>query len=147
MIRKVAWGLYRGPRLRPEEYGYLKQLGVTVVVNLESDDIAATHDALECSDHNIKFLRFNMSEIWPTPADRLMRWVSVIEASRQAGEIIYVHCRRGIDRTGQLIAAWQIRYGGKSFEEAYQEEVSYGHPTIYNVLGWKYVLSKVRKAA
>ena len=37
--------------------------------------------------------------------------------------IIYVHCEAGFDRTGEVIAAYQLRFQGKSYHEAYQNAV------------------------
>lgn len=37
--------------------------------------------------------------------------------------IIYVHCEAGFDRTGEVIAAYQLRYQGKSYNQGYQNAV------------------------
>lgn len=37
--------------------------------------------------------------------------------------VIYVHCEAGFDRTGEVIAAYQLRHQGKSYHQAYQNAV------------------------
>lgn len=37
--------------------------------------------------------------------------------------IIYVHCEAGFDRTGEVIAAYQLRYQGNSYNQAYRNAV------------------------
>ncbi|MCY4418494.1 MAG: protein-tyrosine phosphatase family protein [Cytophagales bacterium] len=46
---------------------------------------------------------------------------SLLIQKTQNPRIIYIHCFRGIDRTGTMVAAYQMRYMGKSYEEARKE--------------------------
>ncbi len=143
MIRQVAPGIYRGPRLRPAEYRELQARGVRTVINLEDDEPSVEADRAECKSRGIIFINKPMSEWLPASAQRLSDAAMTIQAASGAHPAVYVHCRRGIDRTGQVIAAWRIRYGGWTFDQAYQEQISFGHPELYNLLGWRWTLSRI----
>ena len=78
-----------------------------------------------------------MSEISrPKPAD-LLRAVKIIED--QDARPIYVHCLHGRDRTGFVIAAYNIIHYGWTVDKAYQDAVDNGHNRwLYDfILGWK----------
>jgi protein-tyrosine phosphatase len=145
MIRKVTEGLYRGPRLLQEEYPQLKALGISTVFSLESDQDAIYLEGTLCDLNKINVRFRPMSEIWPASLEELTSIVVAIERARSQGIKVYVHCRRGIDRTGQVVAAWRIRYGLTTFDDAYAEQISFGHPELYNLVGWRWVLSRVKR--
>ncbi|WP_419533158.1 hypothetical protein [Endozoicomonas sp.] len=46
-----------------------------------------------------------------------------LDQDETATIILYVHCEAGFDRTGELIAAYQLRHQGKSYHQAYQNAV------------------------
>jgi protein tyrosine/serine phosphatase len=78
-----------------------------------------------------------MSEIFrPKPSD-LLEAVKIMEDERS--HPIYIHCLRGRDRTGFVIAAYRIIHQGWDPEKAYQEAVDSGHNRWFydSILGWK----------
>lgn len=142
MIRKVVDGIYRGPQLIGREYGELVKLGVKTVVNLDNRGTEAFADMEECRNRLIQFNWQPMSELWPCSVASLKRIARVVQ---DCSHPVYVHCRRGIDRTGQVIAAWKILYLGWEVDAAYEEQVRLGHPTFYNLFGWKFILNQLKE--
>lgn len=63
---------------------------------------------------------------WAEPADLLSRRLAAARAmlATRADRpvVLYGHCHCGCDRTGEFFAAWALRYGGRTFEEAMAED-------------------------
>jgi len=54
----------------------------------------------------------NMSQLLSTIKEK-------IDHKKDRPQIIYIHCQSGFDRTGEVIAAYQMRYSQCSYESAY----------------------------
>lgn len=137
---KVAEGLFRGPR--PDFFEVRDtSLGIGAIISLEEGpNVVLQKEKDYVESHGMTFINLPMSEtVAPTP-DYLRRIAAIIEANRP--QHVYVHCRRGIDRTGYAIAAWQILYSGWSFDRAYKGILAHGHSELYFV-SWKASLKEV----
>ena len=107
---RVAEGLLAGayPGSR-EAVEALEDVGVTVFVDLT--------DAVDPLDGYAHFLR-RSSRVWhPIPdfgvpeAAELTRILDDVDATRDAGGSVYVHCFGGVGRSGTVIACWLVRHG------------------------------------
>ncbi|MBI5885997.1 MAG: dual specificity protein phosphatase family protein [Deltaproteobacteria bacterium] len=139
---KVADGVYRGGRPRKAGVYELKRLGIKTIINLDADTaMQETDDARDerqwATEAGIKYIYVPMSPV-STPTTE-----SIDAALRQmldpANQPVFVHCYRGSDRTGTVIAAYRITDDGWDIERAYEEMKQYGH--AYKVLhNWKEAL-------
>jgi protein-tyrosine phosphatase len=101
---RIEEGLYLG--------GYVAEPppGVTAVLNLcEAEDPyqAAVHRWEPIQDSE------------PAPSlDWLRQQVDFIQAQRDAGRVVFVHCRNGVSRSGLVVVAYLMARRGCSREEA-----------------------------
>jgi protein-tyrosine phosphatase len=51
---------------------------------------------------------------------RALEWIAATE-----NQPVFVHCRRGRDRTGVVVAAWRMSREAWSLEQAYEEAKRY----------------------
>ena len=127
----VSEGIYRGPR---PDFDKLKEASISTIISLEDKADVVKNERAEAQKRGLTFINRPMSETEaPTPA-LLQNIVGEIEKYR-AGRI-YVHCRRGIDRTGYVIAAYRIINEHWSFDRAYDEVMAHGHSSFYYA-SWK----------
>jgi protein tyrosine/serine phosphatase len=106
-------------------------------LNLEDNSEAIQRESEVAKKLGMVVINIPMSGISrPAPAD-LLKAVKIIE--NQDTRPIYVHCLHGRDRTGFVIAAFEIVHNGWTVEEAYQEAVDKGHNRWFHdlILRWK----------
>jgi protein tyrosine phosphatase (PTP) superfamily phosphohydrolase (DUF442 family) len=111
---RVADGLYRGAQ--PDEAGMvkLKELGIKTVVNLRN----AHKDDEKIGSLGLKHVGIKVDTFTPK-AQQVAEFLRVACDPNNAP--VFVHCHRGIDRTGMMCAAYRIVACGWSKEEAIDE--------------------------
>ncbi|KAF0145561.1 MAG: hypothetical protein FD156_842 [Nitrospirae bacterium] len=122
----VSDGIYRGPRPNFDE---LKKVAIGTIISLEDNPAVVNAERITAAKMNIGFINCPMSETAPPSPDSLKNIVKEIGKYR-AGRV-YVHCRRGIDRTGYAIAAYRIIDERWNCDRAYEEVIAHGHSSIY----------------
>jgi len=115
----VDHALFRGGQPTPKGIQDLAGLGVKTVVNLrfEDDDMLELEQEL-VESMGMHWINMPMWALW-RPSDRQVReFVHIVKDPEQ--QPVFVHCRKGEDRTGVLVAIWRIMNGWTP-EEAYAE--------------------------
>ena len=128
--------LYRGAQPDVDGFRALRALGVSTVINLRSERDAIRWDeqrlveslgmryvSLPVKDGSI----FTPSRI--VPADVVRKFFAAVDA---ASGPVFVHCRRGADRTGTLVALYRIARNGWSNQRAYEEARAAGLRSWYS---------------
>lgn len=128
-FQRVTSDLYRGARPTETELGELAELGVGLIVNLENVDTVVKAEAEIADRLGIKFVHLPLS-VRETPMD--------IEIDRAVAEIgvrhsgkVFVHCQRGQDRTGLVVALYRTEIQGWRPKRAYLEMMKYGFSLKY----------------
>ena len=98
-------------------------MGIHRILNLQQHH----HDQDEIGDLPIKEYRVKMSVFTPKYDDL----VEAVKYIAQSDTPVLVHCMKGSDRTGTVVAAYRIAIHKWSREEAIKEMVEggYGHNT------------------
>ena len=136
---RVSDGVYRGPR---PDFNELRKLPIGTVFSLEDDLSAVGAERGKANKAGFVFVSWPMSESAAPSAQLLRRIVEDINGYKADG--VYVHCRRGIDRTGYVVAAYRMIAEGWSFERAYREVLAHGHSEFY-YSGWRASLEELDK--
>jgi uncharacterized protein (TIGR01244 family) len=138
-FNKVDEHLYRGAQ--PTEAGFkrLRELGVKTVINLRMEEDAVrtdekriveslgmTYISIPVEDGNF----FTRSRT--IPDDAIAHFFKVVDDSAQGP--VFVHCHRGADRTGALIAFYRIARQGWEAERAFNEAKDIGLRSWYKGL-------------
>ncbi len=102
----VSPGIYRGGRL--DEHGVLElhKLGVKTILNLENDDIAIALESKWAKAASIVQISSPMSGSW-TPNDAQVDRILAVLAD-PSKRPIYIHCMKGMDRTGVIVGLHRI---------------------------------------
>jgi len=124
---QVSPTLYRGGKPSEEGFGRLRALGVTTIIDLgcrfwETDTYR--HPTLRY--YNIPFYT------WTARDDQVVAFLRLASGEGP----VFVHCRRGADRTGFMVACYRVAVQGWSRESAIAEmtEGGFGFDRQYDNL-------------
>jgi protein tyrosine/serine phosphatase len=109
MNKLVDFGIYRGPApVTAEDWYYLNQLGIKYVLDLETgshffSDGSPLQETLTAEKFGIKVFAHPLGEIFPPTRQELSLALSVIDRFKP----ILIHCKKGVDRTGMVVAYYE----------------------------------------
>lgn len=116
--------LYRGGQPRAGGLRRLAALGVKTVVNLRDDDARASEEEREARSLGMRYFNVPLSRAHRPEAGQMDELFALIDAA--GNQPVFVHCKRGSDRTGALVAAYRITHEGWTAERALAEAERYG---------------------
>jgi tyrosine-protein phosphatase SIW14 len=123
-FQQVNDKLYRGGQPKPGGLQRLKQLGVKTVINLRDDDDRAGKEGVEAQSAGLRYFNIPLPG-FGQPADSAVdQALALIEAADN--QPVFVHCHRGADRTGVIIAIYRIEQDGWTSEQAKAEAKRFG---------------------
>ena len=138
-FHRVDDGLYRGAQ--PTEAGFrrLKELGVRTVVNLRMDaDAKRTNEKQIVESLGMRYIQLSVEDgnfftrSRTIPDTVIKQFFSVIGQSDHGP--VFVHCHRGADRTGAMVAFYRIARHGWDSERALKEARALGMRSWYRGL-------------
>ena len=129
-FHEVNSGLYRGGMPGEEGLGCLQKMGVKTIVNLRDDK--DERDIVE--KLGMRYAHIPLTASKGIPDSSIREFFKIV--SEPENRPVFVHCRRGADRTGTMIAFYRIAFEGWDRERAYREARDIG-------LSWWYF--KLRK--
>jgi len=103
---QAGTNVYRGAQPTKEGFRYLASIGVKIVIDLrEAGDRAKAEERI-VKDAGMAYVNVPMGRLLPPTEADLHKILPLLENS--TGAPVFVHCRRGADRTGAVIAAYHI---------------------------------------
>lgn len=119
--------LWVGCFVRPEDVQTLRQMGITSIVNLQSDyDLASYGISMKQLLHACALAEIELRRIPIPDYDRQALGVQLPQAVEDLSDVlvprwskVYVHCTAGINRGPTLAAAYLIEADGLTAQEAY----------------------------
>jgi protein tyrosine phosphatase (PTP) superfamily phosphohydrolase (DUF442 family) len=123
---KVSDALYRSARPTAAGMRRAKELGVRTVVNLRQSH----HDAGELAGLDLQSVEIPMTA-WNLDAADAASFLRVVADPARTPAL--VHCQRGADRTGAMVAVYRVAMQGWTKEQAFAElaEGGYGFNPIF----------------
>lgn len=122
-FHQVNEHVYRGAQ--PAVWGYktLKLMGVKTVIDLRGDGISEALEQKLVKNHGMHFLSVPLDgHKAPTP-DQIAKLLSLLNDPSMWP--VFVHCRRGADRTGTVMACYRIAHDHWDNQKALEEAKSY----------------------
>lgn len=124
---QVSDGIYRGAR--PDDSGMqaLAAMQIKTILDLEDESDAIAHETEKAKEVGIQevFVSMNAADN-PAPDDIRMALNTLADPMNRP---IFVHCKKGMDRTGAVIALHRVFNEGWSANEAVDEMLNRGFDT------------------
>lgn len=120
---QVNTNLFRGGQ--PTEAGIKKlaQMGVKTIVDLRGEDERARTEEAWAQNAGMKFINISLAN-WFKPQTTDIEQI-VKKINQAANQPVFVHCRRGADRTGTVIAVYRILHDDWTAQRAIDEAKNY----------------------
>jgi tyrosine-protein phosphatase SIW14 len=122
--------LYRGGQPKKGGLKKLSQLGIKTIINLRGASEDTLAEESEAKRLGMLYYNIPMSSIDLPTNEQISKVMEIIEVAELAGNApIFIHCRRGSDRTGVIIAIYRILCDCWTPERALDEAKRFG-------MGW-----------
>lgn len=122
--------LYRGGQPTAEGIKRLAELGIKTIINFRDK---VEREKQHAEDHGLHFINFHLSN-WFAARDEEIH--AVLEVIRNPeNHPVFIHCKRGADRTGTVVAIYRMLFDGWTAKEANREAKHHG-------IGWWQVWMK-----
>ena len=132
-LYKVNTNLYRGGQPTEAGIAQLKAMGIRTVIDLRDDDERATREDGWVKAAGMRFVNIPLSNLLGPKDAKIDAVLAQIE--RDSNQPVFIHCKRGSDRTGTAIAVYRISHDGWTGKQASEEARKFG-------FGWWQVFMK-----
>jgi len=121
-FQQVSDSLCRGAQPSDEGFRELANAGVHTVVDLRGAGGRSSHEAQLVQSLGMKYINIPLDGFQAPTAEEVSKVWAVLN-DPNAGQI-FVHCRRGADRTGTVLAMYRIEHDHWSNQQALDEAKS-----------------------
>jgi tyrosine-protein phosphatase SIW14 len=116
--------LYRGGQPKAGGISKLAALGIKTIVNLRREDSQTRAEAAAAQAAGLRYFNIPMPGNSRPSDEKIQRALAIINAPEN--QPVFVHCKRGADRTGTVIACYRILKDRWTASEAKKEARHYG---------------------
>lgn len=121
---RVDEHLYRGAQPTEDGLRKLKAMGIKTVINLRDDDERAARERDLVQALGMRYFNVPMKGLSRPTDEQIARVIALIDAPENWP--VFIHCKRGADRTGTVIACYRIARQGWKAKEAIAEAKRFG---------------------
>ncbi len=123
-FQKVDDHVYRGAQPTREGFGNLGKLGIQTVIDLREPGDRAATERKWVTDAGMRYVSVPMYGM-ATPSNESVLKVLALMEDGSTGPV-FVHCKRGADRTGGVIACYRVEHDHWKNDRALTEARSMG---------------------
>jgi tyrosine-protein phosphatase SIW14 len=123
-FHRVSERLYRGAQPAAGGMRKLAELGIKTVINLRGEDDSTRAEQREAEAAGLRYYSISMPGLSRPSDEQVARALALITAAENGP--IFVHCKRGADRTGTIVAVYRITHEGWTGQRAVDEARRYG---------------------
>ena len=123
-FHKVSDQVYRGAQPLDGGMKRLSELGIKAVINLRGTDELTSAQQKEAESTGLRYFNIPMPGLSAPSDDQIARVMSIL--NDPDNQPIFIHCKRGSDRTGTIAAVYRISHEGWTADRAITEARRYG---------------------
>src|SRR5262245_28081496 len=123
-FHQVNENLYRGAQPQRGGLKKLSELGIKTIVNLRGASEDTRKEQGEAEASGMRYFNIPMPSLGRPTDGQVERALAIIDS--QENWPVFVHCQRGADRTGVIIAAYRISHEQWTDEQAVAEAKRFG---------------------
>jgi len=119
--------LYRGAQPSAAGFGTLRRIGVSIIVNFREEAGETARERHEVEAMGMRYVGIPWSGRHTPTDSQVLEFLDLVRSNPNVK--IFVHCQRGADRTGTMIAVYRIAVEHKSVPQAVSEmhQFHYAH--------------------
>lgn len=118
-LGRVTEGLYRGGKPQKQGYDQLQGMKIDIVVDMNTSSKDIQYGKTETESRGMRYISLPWSPVSLPTDDQVTEFLRLIRENPQ--KKIFVHCERGADRTGLMMALFRIAGQGWTPEQALAE--------------------------
>ena len=118
---KLNDNYYRGSQPTARQFDELKRLGIKTIVDLRQDSIDGASE--QARKAGLQYVNIPLTTKRPATEDQTARFLNLV--NNPANWPLFVHCKGGRHRTGEMTAIYRITHDGWSGDKAYEEMKKY----------------------
>jgi len=123
-FHKVSDQLYRGAQPVSGAAKKLAELGVKTIINLRGEDDLSRVEQKEVETAGLRYFSVAMPGLSAPSDEQVARVMALINSPEN--QPVFIHCKRGADRTGTIAAIYRISNEGWTAERAIAEARLHG---------------------
>jgi protein tyrosine/serine phosphatase len=123
-FHRVDEQLYRGGQPKKGGLKILATLGIKTIVNLRGESDDTREEEAEAVGLGMRYINIPMSSAGRPSDEQVNRALGIVDETKDGP--VFIHCRRGSDRTGAVIAIYRIVHDGWTAKQAIDEANRYG---------------------
>ena len=118
---KVNDNYYRGSQPIADEFSELKKLGIKTIIDLRADSLKDSGNLARAA--GLQYINIPLTTKRAATNDQTEYFLRLV--NDQANWPVFVHCKGGRHRTGEMTAIYRITRDGWTAEQAYDEMKKY----------------------
>ncbi|HKP85013.1 MAG TPA: protein tyrosine phosphatase family protein [Blastocatellia bacterium] len=123
-FHKVSDKFYRGGQPAKDGINKLAELGIKTIVNLRGEDENTRAEQKEAERAGLRYFSIAMPGLSRPTDEQVARVLAIIDEPENGP--VFVHCKRGSDRTGTIAAIYRISHEGWTDDRAISEAKRHG---------------------
>ena len=120
---KVNDHIYRGAAPREVGLQELGAMGVKEIIDLRTAGEGTSEEKNAAAKLKIKYINIPLNGFQAPPSAKIQEILGLLQDN---SETVFVHCRRGKDRTGTVVACYRIQHDGWDNRRALLEAKQHG---------------------
>src|SRR5581483_10243413 len=125
-LAKVDDQVYRGRQPKKEDFPELAKRGIHTILDLRGGPIHGPHERRIVEAAGMKYITIRLSGLFPPKQRQIEKILGVLDDPANAP--VFIHCRRGDDRVGMVIACYRMQHdhwtNAQAMAEAEQNHIS-----------------------
>ena len=123
-LRRIDDHVYGGRQPKEADFAALKQMGIKTILDLRGGSIHRPRERKWVQAAGMQYFSVRLSGIFPPRKAQIAQILALLEDPEKGP--FYVHCRRGYDRVGMVIASYRIAHDRWTNNQAMAEAHSFG---------------------
>jgi protein tyrosine/serine phosphatase len=132
-FHRINENLYRGGQPSAEGIKRLAELGIKTIINFRDARENVHREKQHAEANGLRFINLHLSNWFASKDEEIHAVLEVIRNPEH--HPVFIHCKRGADRTGTVVAVYRMLFDGWTDEEANREAKHHG-------IGWWQVWMK-----
>lgn len=132
-FHKINDNFYRGGQPTEEGIKELAKLGIKTIINFRDTQDRVLREKKYAEENGLNFLNMRLSNWFSAKGSEIDDILEVIRNLKN--QPVFIHCKRGADRTGTVVACYRMKFENWTADEANKEAKEFG-------IGWWQVWMK-----